>query len=85
MKWDMISAFLNLKKIREGEIAMSTSRHLLPCTYYGGFNRNSSFVHPELSKMIGLRGLGDLTSIKEDFLDFLTHLSQTGLSPIVGV
>lgn len=61
-------------------------RYFFPCTHYGGFSRNSSFVHPELSKMIGLRGsFRDLTTIKADFLGLLTHLRQTGLSPIVGV
>ncbi len=36
--------------------------------------------------MIGLRGsFRDLTSIKADFLDLLTHLRHTGLSPNVGV
>jgi hypothetical protein len=61
-------------------------RYFSPCTHYGGFSRNSSFVHPELSKMIGLRGsFRDLTSIKADFLDLLTPLRQTGLSPNEGV
>ncbi len=50
-------------------------RHFLPCTYYGGFNRNSSFVHPELSKMIGLRGpFRDLTSMKKHFTDLLNKI-----------
>ncbi len=58
------------------------SRYFLPCNYYGTFNRNSSFVHPELSKMIGLRGsLRDLTSMKKNFLDLLSHLRHRGLAP----
>lgn len=59
-------------------------RHFLPCAYYGGFNRNSSFVHPEFLKMIGLRGpFKDLTSMKKHFANLLSHLRQRDTGPTV--
>ncbi|MGO8879771.1 MAG: hypothetical protein ACLPVO_13075 [Desulfomonilaceae bacterium] len=83
--------YINIAKKGECTVAQITGHHrfsrvwdperrngcrlFLPCTYYGGFNRNSSFVHPELSKMIGLRGsFRDLNSVKKHFTDLLNEI-----------